>query len=89
MCVLESPNLYKNKNSANSFILSNYQSVDFNANVFAPYLSSTVTELIKLIGEADTLESKRRIASSLVVVIERAQIRVRCARFPPLLFFCS
>lgn len=32
-----------------------------------------------IIGEADTMESKRRVAASLNTVIDRAEIRVGCA----------
>jgi hypothetical protein len=53
-----------------------HQTVEFDANVFAPYIAPTVTELVRIIGEADTMESKRRIAASLNTVIERAEIRV-------------
>ena len=52
------------------------QSVEFDANVFAPYVAPAVNELVVIIGEADTMDSKRRIAASLNAVIERAEIRV-------------
>lgn len=55
-----------------------YQSRDFDINVFAPYLSAAVTELVKLTEEADTLESKHRVARCLDTIIDRAEIRV-CA----------
>lgn len=41
-------------------------------------MSTTVTQLIQLSAEADTLEMKRRIAQSLNVVIERMDIRESC-----------
>jgi hypothetical protein len=55
-----------------------YQTLDFDANMFAPYIAPAVTELVRIIGEADTMESKRRIAASLNTVITRAEIRVGC-----------
>ncbi|KIM90936.1 hypothetical protein PILCRDRAFT_1173 [Piloderma croceum F 1598] len=51
-------------------------SVGFDANVFAPYIAPAVTDLVRIIGDADTMESKRRIAASLNAVIERAEIRI-------------
>ncbi|KAH9947240.1 ARM repeat-containing protein [Amylocystis lapponica] len=47
-------------------------SYHFDANVFAPFLPAAVNELVRLTAEADTLESKRRIAGSLNTVIEQA-----------------
>ncbi|KAI0938258.1 hypothetical protein AcV5_001092 [Taiwanofungus camphoratus] len=46
--------------------------VDFDVDTFAPFLPTAVNQLVRLTAEADTLESKRRIASSLNAVIERA-----------------
>ncbi|KAG2154931.1 ARM repeat-containing protein [Suillus bovinus] len=46
--------------------------VQFDIDVFAPYLPTAVTELVKLMGEADTMEAKQRLAKSLNVVIECA-----------------
>ncbi|KAF8165214.1 armadillo-type protein [Crassisporium funariophilum] len=46
--------------------------VTFNANVFAPFLATTVTQLILLMSEADTLESKRKVDESLNAVIEQS-----------------
>jgi hypothetical protein len=57
-------------------VLTRTQSVGFDANVFAPYIAPAVTDLVRIIGDADTMESKRRIAASLNTVIERAEIRV-------------
>ncbi|KAF5321876.1 hypothetical protein D9619_000809 [Psilocybe cf. subviscida] len=47
-------------------------STGFDANVLAPYLMTTVTNLIGLIGEADTLESKRKVDQTLNTVIEQS-----------------
>ena len=44
--------------------------------MFAPYLPAAVTELVKLAEEADTLESKHRVARCLDTIIEKAEIRV-------------
>lgn len=50
--------------------------VEFDIDVFVPYLPTAVTELVKLIGEADTMEAKQRLAKSLNVVIECAGVRI-------------
>lgn len=50
--------------------------VDFDIDVFIPYLPTAVTELVKLMGEADTMEVKQRLAKSLNVMIERAGPRI-------------
>ncbi|KAJ7283929.1 armadillo-type protein [Mycena rebaudengoi] len=50
--------------------------LDFDINVFAPYLPKTVEELMKLLGEADTLEIKRRVDYTLNVVIEQSGDRI-------------
>lgn len=50
--------------------------VDFDIDVFVPYLPTAVIELVKLMGEADTIEVKQRLAKSLNVVIERAGPRI-------------
>ncbi|KAF8623412.1 hypothetical protein AX15_006355 [Amanita polypyramis BW_CC] len=46
--------------------------VDFDVNVLEPFLPSAVSELVKLMGEADTMESKRRIDNTLNAVIEQS-----------------
>ncbi|EIN10324.1 ARM repeat-containing protein [Punctularia strigosozonata HHB-11173 SS5] len=51
-------------------------SIDFDPNVFEPYLQTAVTELLRLTSEVDSLESKRRVAQSLNVVIERVEERI-------------
>ncbi|OAX44518.1 ARM repeat-containing protein [Rhizopogon vinicolor AM-OR11-026] len=50
--------------------------VDFDFDIFAPYLPAVVTEIVKLMAEADTMEVKQRLAKSLNVVIERAGPRI-------------
>jgi hypothetical protein len=52
------------------------QTIQFNADVFIPFLPVVVRELLQLIGETDTLESKRRIAQTLNTVIEQAHTAV-------------
>ncbi|KAG0701790.1 hypothetical protein DFH29DRAFT_999976 [Suillus ampliporus] len=48
------------------------RTVDFDIDVFAPYLPAAATELVKLMGEVDTMEVKQHLAKSLNVVIECA-----------------
>ncbi|KAF8557000.1 ARM repeat-containing protein [Imleria badia] len=50
--------------------------VGFDAVVFAPFLPATVTELMKLMNEADTMEMKQRLARSLNVVIKCADQQI-------------
>ncbi|KAG6821587.1 hypothetical protein H0H93_000096 [Arthromyces matolae] len=45
--------------------------LEFETSCFRPYLPSVVSELIAMMGEADTFESKRRIDNTLNVVIEQ------------------
>ncbi|PCH41237.1 ARM repeat-containing protein [Wolfiporia cocos MD-104 SS10] len=51
-------------------------SLQFDADVFAPYMPGVVNELVRLMAEAETLESKRRIALSLNTVIEQSGTRI-------------
>lgn len=53
-------------------MLTTVQSLAFEPNSFAPFLTSTVPQLIQLMGEADTLESKRRVDECLNIIIERS-----------------
>jgi hypothetical protein len=39
--------------------------------LFLPHLATTISELVRLIAEAETFESKRRVDNTLNVVIER------------------
>ncbi|PFH52845.1 hypothetical protein AMATHDRAFT_1887 [Amanita thiersii Skay4041] len=48
--------------------------IDFDADVFAPFLPSIISELVMLMSEADTMESKRRIDHSLNTVIEQSGV---------------
>ncbi|KAJ7129521.1 armadillo-type protein [Mycena epipterygia] len=50
--------------------------LEFDINVFAPYLPRAVAELVKLLGEADTLEIKRRVDYTLNAVIEQSGERI-------------
>lgn len=52
------------------------QTTSLDVDVFAPYLPMTVTELVRLRSEADTMEIKRRVCTTLNVVIERSEGRV-------------
>ncbi|KAG6833896.1 hypothetical protein H0H87_007907 [Tephrocybe sp. NHM501043] len=45
--------------------------LELNTAYFAPHLPTVVSELIRMMGEADTFESKRRIDHTLNVVIEQ------------------
>ncbi|KAG5648935.1 hypothetical protein DXG03_000284 [Asterophora parasitica] len=47
--------------------------LEFEASYFQPYLPTAVSELIRMMGEADTFESKRRIDYSLNVVIKQVK----------------
>lgn len=53
------------------------QTITFDINMFQQWLPMAVTELVKLMGEADTLENKRRVGSTLNTIIEYAGERVR------------
>ncbi|KAH7931251.1 ARM repeat-containing protein [Leucogyrophana mollusca] len=50
--------------------------IDFDVDVFAPYLPTVATELVRLMTEADTTDIKRRLAQSLSVVIERVGTKI-------------
>ncbi|KAN0097466.1 Armadillo-type fold [Tylopilus felleus] len=50
--------------------------VSFDGAVFAPFLPATVTELIKLMSEAQTIEMKQRLAKSLNVVVKCADQQI-------------
>ncbi|KAK0490845.1 armadillo-type protein [Armillaria novae-zelandiae] len=41
--------------------------LEFDVNVFAPYIPTTITELVQLMGEADTLAGKNRVGNTLNV----------------------
>lgn len=49
-----------------------YQSIDFEPAGFAPFLSAAVPQLIQIMAEADTLESKRKVDESLNTLIEQS-----------------
>lgn len=46
------------------------QTVHFAVDHFLPHLPTTISELVRLIAEAETFESKRRVDNTLNVVIE-------------------
>ncbi|KAI0081841.1 ARM repeat-containing protein [Panus rudis PR-1116 ss-1] len=50
--------------------------LQFDVNVFAPYLPNVVNEYVRLITEVDTMETKRRIINCLNCVIERAESHI-------------
>ncbi|GBE79528.1 ARM repeat-containing protein [Sparassis crispa] len=50
--------------------------IEFNENVFAPFLSTAVNELVLLMAEMDSVDSKRQVANSLNAVIERVGTRI-------------
>ncbi|KAF9569336.1 ARM repeat-containing protein [Agrocybe pediades] len=50
--------------------------VEFDADNFAPYLATVVPHLIKIMAEADTLESKRKVDESLNIIIEQSGMRI-------------
>ena len=52
------------------------QTIDFNPEVFAPFLQDAVTDLVQILAESEALESKRRIAKCLIVLIQRAGTKV-------------
>lgn len=39
--------------------------------LFIPHLPTTINELVRLIGEVETFESKRRVDNTLNIVIEQ------------------
>lgn len=45
--------------------------MEFVVDYFLPHLPTTISELVRLIGEAETFESKRRVDNTLNVVIEQ------------------
>ncbi|KAJ7498772.1 armadillo-type protein [Mycena latifolia] len=50
--------------------------LEFDINTFTPHLSEVVSELVTLLGEADTLEIKRRVDYTLNAVIEQSGERI-------------
>ncbi|KAA1466319.1 ARM repeat-containing protein [Dentipellis sp. KUC8613] len=50
--------------------------IDFNADIFVQFMEPTVTELLRLIGDAESLESKRKVAGCLITIIDRAEARI-------------
>lgn len=52
------------------------QTTSFNPDVFLPYLPTAVAELVRLRSDADTMEIKRRVCTTLNVLIERMDTRI-------------
>ncbi|KAF5390622.1 hypothetical protein D9757_002665 [Collybiopsis confluens] len=50
--------------------------LEFDSEAFLPFLPQTVAELMSLIGEANTFDSKRKVDDALNVVIDRAGPKV-------------
>lgn len=50
--------------------------ISFDLNVFAPFLPAIVSELLQMISEAESVETKRRILNTLNTVIERSETRI-------------
>ncbi|KAI0068814.1 ARM repeat-containing protein [Artomyces pyxidatus] len=46
--------------------------LNFNVEAFVPFLGQTISELMQLIAEVESMESKRKLATCLNTVIERA-----------------
>ncbi|KAG6911227.1 hypothetical protein DXG01_003094 [Tephrocybe rancida] len=59
--------------------------LEFETPSFEPYLPTVVSELIGMMGEADTFESKRRIDHTLNVVIEQVGQLVSPEKLSPIL----
>ncbi|KAF9268117.1 ARM repeat-containing protein [Marasmius fiardii PR-910] len=58
--------------TAAAAIREGIDTLELDMNSFRPFLSTAVTELMNLIGEVDSFESKRRVDNALNVIIERA-----------------
>ena len=65
-----SPNVVRIRSSSS-------QTLQFDITVFEPFLPTVVTELMRLLSETDTFETKARILNALNTVITRAGARVR------------
>ncbi|KIK67986.1 hypothetical protein GYMLUDRAFT_36796 [Collybiopsis luxurians FD-317 M1] len=50
--------------------------LEFDSNFFQPFLPQAVDELMNLIGEANTFDSKRKVDDALNVVIDRAGAKI-------------
>ncbi|TFY83956.1 hypothetical protein EWM64_g62 [Hericium alpestre] len=51
-------------------------SLDYNADFFVPFMGPIVKELLALIGDAESTESKRKVAHCLNTIIDRAEARI-------------
>jgi hypothetical protein len=61
--------------------------VGFTVEFFLPHLQAAISQLVHLIGEAESFESKRRVENALNIVIEQTgqQVGVPPSTFPFLL----
>jgi hypothetical protein len=59
-----------------------FQNVEFDVNVFTPYLAVVVSSLVQLIAEADTTDAKLRTVRCLDTVIQHTGKNV-CAIIVP------
>lgn len=48
----------------------------FDLNIFAPFLAPTVAELLRLIDEVETVETKNKLASCLNTLLDRAKAEI-------------
>ena len=59
-----------------------FQNIEFDVNVFIPYLAVVVSSLLQLIAEADTTDGKLRIVRCLDTVIQHTGEKVCANIFP-------
>ena len=52
------------------------QATLFDLNIFVPFLAPTVAELLRLIDEVDTVETKNKLAGCLNTILDRAKAEV-------------
>jgi hypothetical protein len=65
-----------------SLLLIFFQNIEFDVNVFTPYLAVVVSSLVQLIAEADTTDGKLRIVRCLDTVIQHTGKNVCAIIFP-------
>jgi hypothetical protein len=64
-------------NSHSSTTICKWQATLFDLNIFVPFLAPTVAELLKLIDEVETVETKNKLAGCLNTILDRAKAEVR------------
>jgi hypothetical protein len=52
------------------------QATLFDLNIFVPFLAPTVAELLRLIEEVETVETKNKLAGCLNTILDRAKAEV-------------